>query len=453
MKQRIFLKNSVSLLISVCFIVSFPFHIRGNEYRKSRTFQVWNNGLLSGKIQETVKQRENAIGFEKKITYLSGKTITYNFTIKDDFSSYQGKIIRSGGQTIDIDDRTLTISKNGLVKTVEFEKGVIPSNLMHQYIHRLLRIKKQLPADFRIIYENTGDVFNVALKQSKVENFLKIQYKVKALNMEIHETYFPAEDAYCLEAGSLYIIDETLKSHPLWKLGKFMLRPGRNVLVPPGFSGFTGKKQVEYRLTFPFTVTLPGDSRQIILKKETINKERVYYLKVSPISPSFKIKDNGYHNDYDNYVRSFVHLEELKTLGVEVSKGAGNNHQKIQKILSWIRGNISLSNAELIEPHLVLKEKRGECQGISNLFLAMCSGIKIKGRVAIGLVIINLNNSYTYAFHQWVELWEGDGWTPYDPTAGKRGIGLNFIKLFDLKKKADVLKLTAFLKIHKVEIL
>jgi transglutaminase-like putative cysteine protease len=78
----------------------------------------------------------------------------------------------------------------------------------------------------------------------------------------------------------------------------------------------------------------------------------------------------------------------------------------------------------------------------------MCSSLNIPARAVVGLIIHKQNGKYFYSFHQWVELLEGSYWIPYYPTFGTRGVGLNYIKLIEVEKKIDFLKLLNALNIN-----
>ena len=131
-----------------------------------------------------------------------------------------------------------------------------------------------------------------------------------------------------------------------------------------------------------------------------------------------------------------------------------NNYDKVKLIFNWIDRNIKRDNIELYEPFLVLKEKRGDCQGISNLFLAMCSSLNIPARAAVGVIIREFKKGvFKYAFHQWTEIKLDGQWVFIDPTFNTWGIGLNYIKFFDLEKQIDLLKLIPYTEKLKINII
>jgi hypothetical protein len=149
---------------------------------------------------------------------------------------------------------------------------------------------------------------------------------------------------------------------------------------------------------------------------------------------------------------------------------------RTNKIACWMKKHTKWDNTRSNKDALtVLKDKKGNCQGMANLMAALLRNAGIPTRVVGGWV---LGKNYTYTYkkdgqelgytfnwgnggsHGWVEVWGGsaNGWLPCDPQASifyvdgahiKEGEGKNFEEVvyhYTLAPKNGEITLTPSLK-------
>lgn len=440
---RLFLIVLVSSHILSCF---------SNNTPKEHFFlKILNNGQIVGILEEKIESRKGLIHYEKSIQYISGEFIRSKFTIAHDFSSFDGEITKKNGEKIIIKRGKAKIFRKRKTENYRVFPGVLPSSVVHLYIHELLREEKEVPDKITIFYENTGDIFEVEIKiLNKERDNVEIHYFFDKINLSMHELFFIKKKVYFMFSPPVYLLDCRLEKELIPWIKKEVMKQSRDVAVYKSFRGFFNVTSLFYRLFFCGSFSIPQNNIQEIIEEGNNNSEHVILLKLRKMH---KIVDSDKIERFRKYVLSLNHSTEINELTYKITRGETERQKKIEKILEWIKENIKPTDDGPFEPDLVLKHRKGDCQGISNLFLAMCSALNIFGRAVAGIVIFHQDEKYFYSFHQWVELWEEDYWIPYDPTFGFTGIGLNYIKLLNLEKRIDLLKMASALKCLKVEII
>ncbi len=441
---------SIKLFLIIFINTQVLLYPLGNQKESHRTFKIWNSGEMVGILKEKREDQKGFIKYEKHLRYISGEHINSEFRIKSDFSYFNGKILKNGKEQVFITNRYIKTSNNGNIKSYKLPSATLPSSIMHLYIHDMLKKGNELPNKMSIFYENTGDILDVKIKKINRERCIEIKYFFDKIKIQFGELFFPEKDAYFIQCDPIYFIDERLENEIIpWVKNEIM---EQNNIVPvfEEFMGFSNATSILYKLTLTSNISIPKDCRQNIINERKNGGEKTFLLKVTRDNV---IRSEEYTKKYNEYLLSFNFSAKIKKLTNRITRNTTDQREKIEKIMEWIKENINPLDNGSFEPEIVLKSKKGDCQGISNLFLTMCSALKIPGRAVIGVIILNQNKNYFYSFHQWVEVWEEDHWVPYDPTFGLRGIGLNYIKLLNLEKKLDLLKLINVLKNLKIEII
>lgn len=115
----------------------------------------------------------------------------------------------------------------------------------------------------------------------------------------------------------------------------------------------------------------------------------------------------------------------------------GQDSANAHKIFDWITKNVKYDiraadaqdetgNPSTIQtPEKVVKNRRGICEGYSNLFLELCEGAAIECQKVVGYVTDNNRKFYQRAnleSHAWNALKIGDHWSIVDCTWGSGGV-------------------------------
>ncbi len=115
----------------------------------------------------------------------------------------------------------------------------------------------------------------------------------------------------------------------------------------------------------------------------------------------------------------------IRRLASELAEGEDDLFIVVSKIAVWTKNNINYSLETLTEKvsqdaSWVLENRKGVCDELTSLFVAMLRSINIPARFVTG-------QAYTSVFedfgnHAWAEVYfPGYGWVPFDPTYGQIG--------------------------------
>jgi|GEM_PF-2940537 len=437
--KKTLIKLLLPILLDICLFADY--------IESQKVFKIWNSSEIIGIYHEKINYGKSFLQYVKHLYYFTGENIHSKFILTPDLLCIKGEIVRNNKPWIDIIKGSIRIQKDGIIKNFKLPNNVIPSSLLQLYIHDKLKNCIEIPDKIPVFYENTGDIIEVKIKIKYKEISIEIEYFFDKINLLMIEEFFPRMYTWFVRCGSIYLIDESLP----WKLISINnnLESNPRVIAPSKFQGFGENNFVFYRIICNSSFSFFEDLRQRIIKQEKVGNENIVLLKVSKENLIEKKKE---FKEHSNYTLSFYKPREIKELIIKITKNVFEQERKIEKMLNWIKENIIPTQDGPLDPYEVLKRKKGDCQGISNLFLAMCDEVGIKGRPVIGIVIFKKNDGYSFSFHQWVEVVKENYWVSIDPTFGMREIGLNYIKLFNLEEKIDLLKL-ANLSNFKIEIM
>lgn len=120
--------------------------------------------------------------------------------------------------------------------------------------------------------------------------------------------------------------------------------------------------------------------------------------------------------NYQSYLKPELQIEsddpEIKTKARSITVKSKNVEQAVNKILDWIKLEIKVGQA-IPSAKLTLKDKVGNSESLSYLFVALCRASGIPARSLGGLLLSGGN----FVPHYWAEVYvEPDGWLPVDPT-------------------------------------
>lgn len=129
---------------------------------------------------------------------------------------------------------------------------------------------------------------------------------------------------------------------------------------------------------------------------------------------------------YDEYLQEDELIQitpEVRSLSTTIAGQQDDLRSVVDSVAEWtatnIEYNLSTTNAEASLPSdVVLKNRNGVCDEITNLFIAQMRSLGVPARYVSGLAYTesDLFDS-RWGAHGWAEVYfPGHGWVPYDPT-------------------------------------
>src|SRR3989344_7515263 len=179
-------------------------------------------------------------------------------------------------------------------------------------------------------------------------------------------------------------------------------------------------------------------NEQIKFKESTIIKISNKISEVKESKYPFDIP-----NEYLQYIDSSGIIDsdnkEVIKLAEELASGEQDTYKVIFNIAKWVEENIpysldTVTEKSTKEASWVLENRRGVCDEITNLFIAMSRALGIPARFVSGLAYTSSDQFDTnWGPHGWAEVYILEyGWIPVDITYGQIGwIDLSHIKLKD----------------------
>ncbi|MEK6835960.1 MAG: transglutaminase-like domain-containing protein, partial [Nanoarchaeota archaeon] len=132
-------------------------------------------------------------------------------------------------------------------------------------------------------------------------------------------------------------------------------------------------------------------------------------------------------NGYEKYLIATESVTsndlEIKKLASELAEGEDDLYNVVWKIALWTNQNINYSletlTAEVSQNATwVLENRKGVCDELTSLFVAMLRSLKIPARFAVGQSYTNMINGF--GNHAWAEVYfPSYGWVAFDPTYGQ----------------------------------
>jgi len=116
---------------------------------------------------------------------------------------------------------------------------------------------------------------------------------------------------------------------------------------------------------------------------------------------------------------------EIENKANEIIGTEDDYYEAVFKLAEWTRRNINYNittlTADVVQPSSwVLKNKKGVCDEITNLFISLCRSVGIPARFVSGMVYTNVD--YSWGAHGWAEVYFPNyGWVPFDVTFGEYG--------------------------------
>jgi len=140
----------------------------------------------------------------------------------------------------------------------------------------------------------------------------------------------------------------------------------------------------------------------------------------------FPLEDIPELKDYTSKSETITSNDiNIRKKAVELAEGEDDLFIVVDKIAVWTKENINYSLETLTaevsqDSSWVFQNKRGVCDELTALFIAMLRSLNIPAKVVAGQAYTNLINDF--GNHAWAEVYfPGYGWVAFDPTYGQMG--------------------------------
>ncbi|MGE0489175.1 MAG: HEAT repeat domain-containing protein [Vulcanimicrobiota bacterium] len=121
-----------------------------------------------------------------------------------------------------------------------------------------------------------------------------------------------------------------------------------------------------------------------------------------------------------------------EVVGSETSARAAS-----EKLARWVFENIQQKGYRVhyASAEETLRSREGDCTEHSLLFAALARSSGIPTRICVGLAFDGIEH---LVWHQWSEVWLGDGWVPVDPSVGSVGLPSTYLKLAEAQAASEL---------------
>lgn len=176
----------------------------------------------------------------------------------------------------------------------------------------------------------------------------------------------------------------------------------------------------------------------IVFRWDNPNEKKLGYgfdsdVKVKMLIPRID-KEIGFPSDFileENikYTKKgeFIDINsDIKNTAESIVRGSDDLYEAVFRIAEWIRGNVEYDLNTMTEEVMqksswVLKNRKGVCDEITNLFISVLRSLKIPARYVVGIAYTDVAVK-GWAPHAWAEVYfDGYGWIPFDISFGQYG--------------------------------
>ena len=142
----------------------------------------------------------------------------------------------------------------------------------------------------------------------------------------------------------------------------------------------------------------------------------------------FPLNPNNLPEDVITYTTPSQYINENADIiqkASELSEGEDDLYQVVHNVAEWVNHEIKYDlNTEtanqVLDSVWVMKNRKGVCDEIANLFISMIRSLGVPARFVSGVVYSNIDAGF--GNHGWAEVYFPDyGWVPVDPTFGEFG--------------------------------
>ena len=202
-----------------------------------------------------------------------------------------------------------------------------------------------------------------------------------------------------------------------------------------------GIDEITYLQTFP----LEDESQRILsfnssaehtIKTDSQGNREIVFTWISPksgildysikmqIERKFPADVTSTESEAEEYLKNSGNLtkndDKIRSKAAEVTSGVNNDLIKAAKLSKWVNENVLYDlNLSSVENNAswVFENKRGVCDELSHLFIAMARSQDIPARDVTGFVY----NGIDWNAHAWAEVYCDGRWISFDPTYNEPG--------------------------------
>ena len=187
---------------------------------------------------------------------------------------------------------------------------------------------------------------------------------------------------------------------------------------------------------------LEGDMQKVLHKTPII---------VEINSPQEKDLINANTDNYSaEYLEASIMIqsdnEEIIKQAQKIIGDTNNAWEKAQLLNEWVFENLNKIPTFSIPSALdILKNRSGDCNEHTTLYVALARAVDIPSRIAVGVVY--LDGSFYY--HAWPEIWLNNSWIPLEPTFGQSIADATHLRLASggLDKQIELLNIMGKMQI------
>lgn len=135
--------------------------------------------------------------------------------------------------------------------------------------------------------------------------------------------------------------------------------------------------------------------------------------------------------DIKKYTKPTINIdsnvEDIQLLASKIASGEDDSYVAVNNMGVWVENNVEYSLGSLTsdvsqKASWVLVNKKGVCDELTSLFIAMVRSVGIPARYVSGVAYTDFNNMNDWGPHAWAEVYFPEyGWVPFDVTYKQLG--------------------------------
>lgn len=347
---------------------------------------------------------------------------------------------------------------DGTVKTLPLlsQQQIYPSALASFVLSAKSReFRHQDRFTAQIVYEKTLEVIPVEYSRTELKygDRTIIQFSGEIRGMEVLEYFDQTGDLLGSRIGDLMLVSRPGRQMAFRSL---LQRAGRteNESVAGPFRPIPRGGDLEYsdvRLLGDVPVEPITDDRQILLLGPTKDgpkwRTEVRVLETSTwpgVKPSTTDLGPTAHIQSD--------ADAIRQQATAVTRDTTGGLGSAMELLEWCHRSLRYSDGAPVDSNSVFRSRIAECQGASNLLVAMCRSLGIPSRPVAGIVIpTTVGEPRSPQFHQWAEIYDGHLWHGLDPVLGTP-VSSRHLKLVQIQDPSDLWTIYPQLDTMSVEV-
>jgi transglutaminase-like putative cysteine protease len=141
-----------------------------------------------------------------------------------------------------------------------------------------------------------------------------------------------------------------------------------------------------------------------------------------------------------------VNDREITALAVRIAGNERDPRIIAERLNAWVYDSIAKEITITVPSALqVLRDRRGDCNEHTQLYVALARAIGIPARIATGLAYVNGK----FYYHAWPEVWMNE-WVAVDPTFGQFPADAAHLRFVSggLTRQGELLRLVGTLRIE-----